>query len=303
MNQFKKYQHLERLYKKEVNGIEQGTCYIFSKLDGTNSQIWMENGKLRAGSRNNVLELDKDNYGFYQYVLNNKELYLPFFTILPNATLYGEFLKKHNISTYRNNAWDKFYVFDVMLTNCYVEYGIYHLTNTRYVEYDIYQKTLHQLGIPYVPLIAKVNDYKGDFSEFLPQADFLLESGHGEGIVIKNYDFVNKYGETKWAKLINENFSLEKGKPRPVRNEADNTLEQKIVDEYVTEHFVRKEYAKLVNAGVEKGIQGQLLRVVNQTLVDEEGDEIISQYGMNVNFKVINRLTTLRVKEIVPELF
>lgn len=290
MNQFKKYQHLERLYKKEVNGIDQGTCYIFSKLDGTNSQIWMENGEIKAGSRNNILRLDKDNYGFYQYVLRNKDLYLPFFTILPNATLYGEFLKKHNISTYRNDAWDKFYVFDVML-------------NDRYIEYDTYQLTLEKLGIPYIPLIAKVVDYKGDFSEFLPQADFLLESGHGEGIVIKNYDFVNKYGETKWAKLINENFSLEKGKPRPVRNEADNTLEQKIVDEYVTEHFVRKEYAKLVNEGVEKGIQGQLLRVVNQTLIDEEGQEIISQYGIDVNFKVINRLTTLRVKEIIPELF
>lgn len=290
MNQFKKYQHLERLYKKEVNGIDQGTCYIFSKLDGTNSQIWMENGEIKAGSRNNILRLDKDNYGFYQYVLINKDLYLPFFTILPNATLYGEFLKKHNISTYRNDAWDKFYVFDVML-------------NDRYIEYDTYQLTLEKLGIPYIPLIAKVVDYKGDFSEFLPQADFLLESGHGEGIVIKNYDFVNKYGETKWAKLINENFSLEKGKPRPVRNEADNTLEQKIVDEYVTEHFVRKEYAKLVNEGVEKGIQGQLLRVVNQTLIDEEGQEIISQYGIDVNFKVINRLTTLRVKEIIPELF
>lgn len=214
MNQFKKYQHLERLYKKEVNGIDQGTCYIFSKLDGTNSQIWLENGELRAGSRNNILELGKDNYGFYQYVLNNKDLFLPFFTILPNATLYGEFLKLHNISTYRSDAWNKFYVFDIML-------------DERYVEYDTYQLTLERLGIPYVPLIAKVNDYKGDFSEFLPQADFLLESGHGEGIVIKNYDFVNKYGETKWAKLINENFSLEKGKPRPVRNEADNTLEQK----------------------------------------------------------------------------
>ncbi|HNS42166.1 MAG TPA: RNA ligase family protein [Taishania sp.] len=292
MNQFKKYQHLERLYKKEVSGIDQGTCYIFSKLDGTNSQIWLENGELKAGSRNNILTLEKDNYGFYQYVLNNKDLYLPFFTILPNAILYGEFLKIHNIKTYRKDALDKFYVFDVML-------------NDHYIEYDTYQLTLEKLGILYVPLLAKVNDYKGDFSEFLPQADFLLESGHGEGIVIKNYDFVNKYGETKWAKLINENFSLEKGKPRPVRNEADNTLEQKIVDELVTEHFVKKEYTKLIaqlGEGV-KGIQGQLLRVVNKTLIDEEGSFIVEQYGENVDFKLITKFTTLKVKQVLPELF
>lgn len=292
MTNFKKYQHIERLYKKEVNGIEQGNCYIFPKLDGTNSQIWLENGELRAGSRNNILELGKDNYGFYQYVLNNKDLYLPFFTILPNAILYGEFLKIHNIKTYRKDALDKFYVFDVML-------------NDHYIEYDTYQLTLEKLGILYVPLLAKVNDYKGDFSEFLPQADFLLESGHGEGIVIKNYDFVNKYGETKWAKLINENFSLEKGKPRPVRNEADNTLEQKIVDELVTEHFIKKEHAKLIaqlGEGV-KGIQGQLLRVVNKTLIDEEGSFIVEQYGENVDFKLITKFTTLKVKQVLPELF
>lgn len=32
--EFRKYMHLERFGNDEVQGIELGTCYIFSKLDG-----------------------------------------------------------------------------------------------------------------------------------------------------------------------------------------------------------------------------------------------------------------------------
>jgi hypothetical protein len=36
MNDFVKYQHIERYGVDEVNGIDIGTCYIFPKIDGTN---------------------------------------------------------------------------------------------------------------------------------------------------------------------------------------------------------------------------------------------------------------------------
>lgn len=62
--EFTKYQHVERLGTTETNGIEMGMCYIFPKIDGTNSQLWFENG-LQAGSRNRHLEVENDNAGFY----------------------------------------------------------------------------------------------------------------------------------------------------------------------------------------------------------------------------------------------
>ena len=36
---FVKYMHLER-YGMKNDGIEQGTTYVFPKLDGTNAQLW-----------------------------------------------------------------------------------------------------------------------------------------------------------------------------------------------------------------------------------------------------------------------
>lgn len=53
---FVKYMHLERYGNDEVDGIEQGTTYVFPKLDGTNAQVWLnEDGTIGAGSRNRTL--------------------------------------------------------------------------------------------------------------------------------------------------------------------------------------------------------------------------------------------------------
>lgn len=41
---FNKYQHVEKLGNKEVEGINIGTCYVFPKIDGTNASIWNDDG-------------------------------------------------------------------------------------------------------------------------------------------------------------------------------------------------------------------------------------------------------------------
>ena len=40
MNEFKQYQHIERFGTSEVESIEFGLCYVFPKIDGTNSSMW-----------------------------------------------------------------------------------------------------------------------------------------------------------------------------------------------------------------------------------------------------------------------
>lgn len=47
--EFKKYQHVERFGKKETQGIEKGTVYIFPKLDGTNGVVWFDGIDVKAG--------------------------------------------------------------------------------------------------------------------------------------------------------------------------------------------------------------------------------------------------------------
>lgn len=53
---YRSYQHVERLGTTETNGILDGTCYIFPKIDGTNATVWLgDDNTLRAGSRKREL--------------------------------------------------------------------------------------------------------------------------------------------------------------------------------------------------------------------------------------------------------
>lgn len=62
MSVFVKYQSLERLGTTEVIGIEQGRCYVFPKIDGTNASVWVcDKGEIHAGSRTRKLSLESDN--------------------------------------------------------------------------------------------------------------------------------------------------------------------------------------------------------------------------------------------------
>ena len=59
--EFKKYQHIVRLNDTNAEGIDVGECYIFPKIDGTNSQVWLDDdGNLCAGSRNRKLTIESD---------------------------------------------------------------------------------------------------------------------------------------------------------------------------------------------------------------------------------------------------
>jgi hypothetical protein len=68
---FRKYQHIERFGTDNVKGINIGTCYIYTKIDGTNGSVWLgDDGEIKVGSRNKKLGLGKneDNQGFYKYI-------------------------------------------------------------------------------------------------------------------------------------------------------------------------------------------------------------------------------------------
>ena len=201
--EFRKYQHIERFGTDEVENINIGKCYIFPKIDGTNSSCWLNaDGELRCGSRNRELTLEKDNAGFYAAMIKNENI-INYLKAHPNHRIFGEWLVPHTLKTYRADAWRKFYVFDVAIDNDELERGL------EYIPYDIYAPMLEEFGIEYIaPLrIVKNGDYEY-FIHCLEVNDYLIEDGKGvgEGIVIKNYDFYNRYGRQTWAKIVRAEF-------------------------------------------------------------------------------------------------
>ena len=136
-------------------------------------------------------------------------------------------------------------------------------------------------------------------------ATFLTKGGvAGEGIVIKNYEFVNKYGRTTWAKVVRAESRVATKLQKPI---IGRCIESEIVDAFVTEAFVEKEFYKLANenGGVfERRLIGRFLNTVWYTLITEEMYHAISKFkNPKIDFQMLRRLTEEKVKIIKRNTF
>ena len=296
-NDFTKYMHLERLGTTEVDGIETGLTYVFPKLDGTNGQVWMQGDTLMAGSRNRTLSSEADNAGFYNWVQQQDKL-RAYLTKYPHHTLYGEWLVPHSLTTYRDDAWRRFYIFDVL-----------DRSTGALIHYENYKDGLAEFGLDYLAPIAQIkNGTLENYLKCLEKNVFLIKDGQGigEGIVIKNYSWQNRFGRVTWAKLISNAFKEQHHKVMGAPEVGGKILEDTIVDEFVTEHLIKKVYHKILteeNGWSAKYIP-RLLSTVWHDLITEELWEIVKKHkNPKIDFGALNRLTIQKVKQSLTEVF
>ncbi|MCP4569143.1 MAG: RNA ligase family protein [FCB group bacterium] len=294
---FRPYMHVERFGNDEVQGIELGECYVFPKLDGTNASVWWNLDGIQAGSRKRHLSLDADNAGFYAWAKSSAEL-AAFFADNEGLRLYGEWLVPHTLKTYREDAWRKFYVFDV-----------FDDMNGVYLPYNVYSELcfVHELDI-IPPLCIMRNATHDNLLIELKNNEYLIGQGKGsgEGIVIKNYDFLNKYRRVVWAKICTNEFKDKHKRNEPTVKNMKALVESAICDGYVTQHLVDKVYAKIVNEqeGWNSKYIPRLLGTVFYDLVNEETWNIVKKHkNPTIDFKKLNTLSIMKVKELRPELF
>jgi len=304
---FIKYQHIEKFGTEEVENIELGETYVFPKIDGTNASLWMDEGVLYAGSRNRQLSLESDNAGFFAWA-SEQESIKNYFSENPSHRLFGEWLVPHTISTYRKDAWRKFYVFDVAIEK--TESEILHSGDDKlkYLPYSAYQPLCEKFKLDYINPICKLRN--GDYEKFinlLANNVFLIEDGkgQGEGIVIKNYDFRNKYNRQTWAKIITSEFKEMHYKTMGAPEmEGGNLIEEQIVEKYCTESLIEKEYSKIALDGWSSKKIPQLLNTVYYSLIKEESWEFVKEFkNPKIDFKRIQFFVFSKVKKIKSELF
>lgn len=300
--EFKKYMHIERLGTDEVEDIQFGECYVFYKIDGTNASVWLDDeGNIKAGSRTRELTLEKDNAGFYAYALQDERI-KAYLSEHPNHRLYGEWLVPHSLKTYRKDAWRRFYIFDVSLE---VE------DHEELLPYEVYKGMLDKYELDYIPPLAILKNAGEDsFIRLLDKTgQFLVEDGkgNGEGIVIKNYSFVNKYGRQTWAKIVANEFKEVHAKAMGASIVTANQLvEDKIISKFCTEAFIEKEYAKIVNEmeGWRSQYIPMLLGRIYTEFIKEESWHIIKEFkNPTINYKTLQALLTQKIKEVKKELF
>jgi hypothetical protein len=294
---FKKYLHVENLSNVEVEGILKGDCYIFPKLDGTNGSVWSDNGVIGAGSRKRELSLTKDNAGFYEWVKHNRSINNFFAKYGNKYRLFGEWLIPNHLRTYCDNVWRHFYIFDV-----------FDRLQQKYLPYEQYID-LEQFGLRFIPCsIITFNPTVEYLQKAVTYNDYLIQTGKGlgEGIVIKNYKYKNKYGRFTYAKIVREECKQRQGKTKRKNKIDKGEIEKIIVDRYVTDVLCSKTYAKIVtetDGWLDKNIPYLLNLVFHDVVVEEIWDVLKKYKNPTINFKILQKLCNNKVKELKPEIF
>lgn len=301
--EYKSYQHIEKLGKSEVEGILDGKVYLFYKIDGTNASVWLKNNQtLGFGSRKKEL-IDSDNAGFKtaidtqaEYAETKKEL-LDYLAKHPTHIIYGEWLVKNVLKTYQVNAWRQFYIFDILDT----ETG-------EYINYDTYSKEFDSdyPNLKYIPCMVKLNNpIEEDLKYWLLETGkYLINDGLGEGIVIKNYNYKNKYGRHTWAKLLCEEFYLGKSNVRieNSQNKEKLPVEYGIVKMMTDEHIL-KEKNKIEEKYNENFMAhfGELLEsCYREFLLDNLEIIIFKKYkSAIIDFKKLRELGISKIKNLL----
>ena len=177
-----------------------------------------------------------------------------------------------------------------------------------YLPYETYKEMLDEFDIEYIPPICKVENptYERLVNQ-LEKNGFLIEDGKGtgEGIVIKNYNFKNRFGRVTWAKIVKNEFKAKHSKVDVTELKENKMVEEEIVNKFVTGALIQKEFAKIdSDCGWTSKQIPRLLNTVFYCLVKEESWNFVKEFkNPTIDFKRLFFFTVNKIKESMPHLF
>jgi hypothetical protein len=304
---YHKYQHIEKIGTDDTEGILNGTVYVTCKIDGANGAAYLDGGAVHCGTRAIETQEDHDDSGFAKFVLHDPHIEKAL-KEHPDWIIYGEWLTPHTLKRYAADAWRKFYVFDILKVNgpevIVDENGV--VLNGEYIPIDEYVPMLEGYGINFIPLLAKLeNPTMDDLKALLQKSgSFLITEGLGEGIVIKNYGYRNKFGHQTWAKMLTEDFSLHKKELRKENSDlkAEHPVEHRIVDLFLTPEAISKEFLKFkeTKGGWDITMTGEFLgRFWNEWLDDNIKLILKKLKTPTIDFKALQIIVMGEARDII----
>ena len=284
---FKKYPKIYRLGTDEVEGILLGDCYIEEKIDGANTSIWLDKrDEITCGSRNR--ELEEGFNGFVDFVKNDKRI-KKIMSDHPEWRLYGEWLVPHTVH-YNETAYKKWYLFDIEVAGNF-------LPVERVIE------EAEKYGLDHPAFFGKLtNPTMEELQKIVGKSEI---GEKGEGIVIKNFDFVNKFGNLQYAKLVAPEFwESKKVLWAEKSHENPDYYEIYVANKYMTEARVRKILNKLQSVIDEKLDLKHIPRITNTCYHDLLTEEIwnIQKKCPQVNFRKLKKYCLMKAKQIFIEI-
>ena len=293
MSTFKRYPKIHRLGKEETEGILNGLCHIEEKIDGANTSIWIDKrGEVACGSRNR--ELQEGFNGFVDWVKGSESVKICL-SDNPKFRLYGEWLVRHSVS-YNALNYNKFYLFDV-------SFALDGEENEEFLTREEVKMIADKYGFTSPQYFgAFENPTVEQLMPFVGQTNL---GDKGEGIVIKNEEYRDKFGNWCYAKIVTQEFKESNGIIFGGNNKHSDTYhEMYVVNKYMTLARVQKIMHKIQPEIEEKLDLKHIPRVSNTAYYDMLTEEIweISGKVQTLNFQQLKRLSTQKAIQIYKDI-
>jgi hypothetical protein len=206
----------------------------------------------------------------------------------PAFVLYGEWLVKHTVQ-YTSESYKEWYMFDIFtrdITQYLPASDVYYLAN----QYNILSPAL--FATLENPTLEQLQEYVGKSSL----------GPHGEGIVIKNEAFVNRWGNRCHAKLVSNKFLENNALIFNSNNKAsDNYNEMYIVNKWLTSARVDKVINKLQpNEKLDLQHIPRITQSVYYDLISEEAWEI-AKLNKTIDYKALKTFALKKAKLLFME--
>lgn len=294
---FKRYPKIHRLGKEETDGILLGEVHVEEKIDGANVSIWFDDGQIQCGSRNQ--KITEGFNGFIDWVRNHPTL-PNLFAAYPHLRLYGEWLVRHTIA-YNETAYKQFYLFDVTTRTPETD------ADPEAAEEFWPRRAVHQLAADFE---LRTPQYHGFFmnpteEDLRPLVGQSTLGERGEGVVLKNYHFTDKFGNHCYAKIVTESFKEDNGITFGGNNKhSDSYWEMYIVNKYMTVARIEKIMNKIQPLIDKKLDLEHIPRITNTAYHDMLTEEIweIARKVQSVNFGALKRIATKKAVQVYKDI-
>jgi len=285
----RKYNKIYALGKEEVEGILEGEVIIQEKIDGANSSTWIKENIMKFGSRNQEVQIFN---GFPEYCKSHegiKQLLSDF----PNYRLFGEWLVRHTLP-YNPLNYNHFYLFDIV-----------DESTNEWLRPEVVSEIADSYNIrkPQVFFQGVVSDIKDVQDLWVGKSEL---GDRGEGVVIKNHNFVSKFGiKPQYAKIVTQDFKENNAITFGGNNKSSDTYwEQYICNEFMTTPRVMKIIQKIESITDKKVSLSDTSRITMSAYNDMLTEEIwtIQKKVYKVNFKDLSRICTKKAQQIFKDI-
>lgn len=285
---FLSYPKIHRLGKEETDGLlEFGEVTVQEKVDGANTSIWLDEGVLKGGSRTRELG-DESFNGFVPYIKAHDGIN-KLLADHPDWRLYGEWLVRHTIA-YNELAYKQFYLFDI------------HTEERGFFPQSEVGAIAAEYGINYPQVFFTGSTTAEAIQEFVGKTNL---GEKGEGVVIKNEEFLNKFGDKVYAKVVTEKFKEDNALTFGGNNKhSDSYWEMYIINKYATLARVQKIMNKIQPEYDRRLDKEQTARVIQSAYHDMITEEIwdIAKKVPLVNFKKLAGLSARKFAKIYHDI-